>query len=667
MIKLLEELYENLLIESVDMSTPDTIIRALERGQITGVSKNAFLPSGTSMESAKLVLSRLISTLNNSVSANDFNRYMILFMQKAKTINVLNKFDERELREILDGFKAYFGNTNKKEVKENEEIKQRFEKFPKETLSVESVKEFEQWANTVFVEKARMKRGEAQIIYNKNGWEIIAPKTFAAAKEYACMNGRKAQWCTSAQSRHFDEYTNNGADNIYIIRNKEKDKMFQMDFGNKGEGSANFKNESDMSVSINELKKSGVPDELLATLKSKQGKSIKDSIEEFRKKGAKEKRAISVKTKDLTGWENKRFSSIAKFKQNILYRVGGSHTSMTHSITFKDDDGTRIVKNSNTVERALSGKTEKKIILGKIEKEGETYFYAIPSSGKVMYKDEEGDEYSSDSYLLRIIEDEEGNKKEVKIIREKDFASINIPNSLKQLLLNKNLRTKENKNVEIKKEPINQVKKEERFGSTEVIIKDIKSLNTIFNADISEREMRYIKNMLAEVSIKDIVCIIVKDYDIIMFLKNGIIKYNSEARKEFNLYEFSRDIREELYYELSKYNVNNIKSLQSNVVRAIYFKEEEALIKRVGDYALYYNSNINSTSKNPGAYFFVRDVSKHGSKYDLGNITAERFIGSSANKDIAEEVKKTVRPYYAVMKLFHSEKEKENFYRSLEK
>ena len=67
---------------------------------------------------------------------------------------------------------------------------------------------------------------------------------FAAAKKYACMGKRKAQWCTAAQSGYFDNYTNDGIDNIYIIRSEKRDKMFQMDFGNKGTGTANFKNES---------------------------------------------------------------------------------------------------------------------------------------------------------------------------------------------------------------------------------------------------------------------------------------------------------------------------------------------------------------------------------------------------------------------------------------
>lgn len=667
-MRLLEELYKSLLTEAVDLTTPDTILRAIERGQITGVSKSTFLSGSTSIESVKATLSALISVLNNSVSANDFNKYMMLFFQKAKTAKVLSYFDERGLEEIVDGFKAYFGNINKKEVKEKEEIKQKFDSFSKEALSIEKVKEFEQWANKAFAQKAKTNKGDVQIIYNKDGWQVIVPKTFAAAKEYACMNGRKAQWCTSAQSRHYDDYTNNGADNIYIIRNEEKDKMFQMDFGNKVGSRANFKNEADMSASLQELKKSGVPEDLLASLRSKEGKSIKDSIDEFKKKGAKENKAVSVKTKDLAEWKSRRYSTIAKFKQAILFSAGGSHMSMSHSITFKDDDGTRIVNKSSTVERALSGKIDKKIILGRIEKGKETYFYAVPSSGKVIYDDENGDEYISDSYLLKIVEDEEGYAEEVKIIKEKEFASVNIPSSLKQLLLNKNLRTKENKNVEIKKEPINQVKKEERFGSTEVIIKDIKSLSTIFNADISERELRDLKEMLAEVSIKDIACIIVKDYDIYMFMKNGILKNNGFSKREFNLYDFTKGMREELYHELMKHNVNGIRDLQSNVTRAIYLQEKEALIKKIDNYGVYFDTTRKDNNyKNPESYFFVRDPSKIGDKHGLENAVAERFIAIYSSKNVSLEVKKTVRPYYAIMRFFHSEKEKENFYRGLER
>ena len=84
-MRLLEELYKELLIEAVDLTTPDTILRAIERGQITGVSKSTFLSGSASIESVKATLSTLISVLNDSVSANDFNKYMMLFFQKAKT------------------------------------------------------------------------------------------------------------------------------------------------------------------------------------------------------------------------------------------------------------------------------------------------------------------------------------------------------------------------------------------------------------------------------------------------------------------------------------------------------------------------------------------------------------------------------------------------------
>lgn len=672
-MRLLEQLYKELLSEAVELNTPDTIIRAIIRGQVPGVKRREFFNREIE-EQDKYIrkgLSTLIDVLNSRVSKDDFNRYMILFLQKAKIARVFGHFDERALGEMVDGFKAYFGNINKKEVKEDEEIKQRFIEFAQEKLYLNRVKEFEQWANETFVEKAKMKKDDAQIIYDKDGWQVIVPKTFAAAKEYACMNGRKAQWCTAAQSAHYDNYTNNGADDIYIIRSEKRDKMFQMDFGNKG--IANFKNESDDAATISEIKKAGVPDDLLAFLKNKEGKSIKDSIDDFRKRNSKESRKISLSNKEIgTEWTNKRFASFSGLRKAFLSDTGSSEIFFIDSIEFPDAlfDHPDNNKRKGNLEKVLSGDADKKIIFGRIQKGSEIYYYIVPSYGIVKYQIEGSHNYAEtkEGLLIRVLKNEEGDSA-IEVVSNKTFASMELPNAVKSLLLDRNLKTKENKETEYKKEKTNTVKLGQNWKNEETIIKDIKSLNTIFNADISEPTLERLKRELGKISIKTIAFIILKSYEINLYFKDGTMKMLGETssfmKNKIKLFNYSKETRMEILSQMKKYNISNINSLQDNVVRAIYEFENEAVLKRYKNFEVYFDPKPELSTGLPISYFKVRGIGDYKVSETLKTVNVESFANKEENDKIADELRNLVRPYYPIMHFFHSKKDKEMFFSNI--
>ena len=62
-------------------------------------------------------------------------------------------------------------------------------------------------------QKARIKANEAEKVFNKNGWQIIVPKTYNAS----CYYGANTKWCTASRetSSYFENYTREGE--LYII------------------------------------------------------------------------------------------------------------------------------------------------------------------------------------------------------------------------------------------------------------------------------------------------------------------------------------------------------------------------------------------------------------------------------------------------------------------
>lgn len=94
---------------------------------------------------------------------------------------------------------------------------------------------------------------EIKILYPKdsNGWELLIPLSFEgekAAAFYGKEGGTQApcQWCTRADKKYYDYYTNDNSHPLYIIRNWKTGKSYQMGFTN--ETVHNTKSEKDIKV-----------------------------------------------------------------------------------------------------------------------------------------------------------------------------------------------------------------------------------------------------------------------------------------------------------------------------------------------------------------------------------------------------------------------------------
>lgn len=263
---------EALLLEA-DLSTGDNIIRAIERGQVSGVKK-AFLthPNKVLVKSTMDDLSEKVRELAGD---DNYNRYIVHILSRSESFTRLHPFLYRMgiIVEVLD---AYYGNVNKKEVKEDPKIKAKFDEIynaPLSKIASSDIKnEFIKFVDITFAHKSKMTDEDITIHYRKGGWEIVIPKTFSAAKKYACMNNRKAQWCTSAS---LDSWKTYGGRKIYIIRNEKKNKMYQMDFGKDGGviGSPSFNDEHNLMIKTETVKKE-IPKHVLMAIKRDDGKTL---------------------------------------------------------------------------------------------------------------------------------------------------------------------------------------------------------------------------------------------------------------------------------------------------------------------------------------------------------------------------------------------------------
>lgn len=398
--KILEEVTVNLLNEAADLTTPESSIKAIQRGQVPGVKAKDFF-AGRKELTIKATLETAINTVKAHDVGNNFNKYLTLLFSKARTINKLNSLSARKLEEVLDGFDAYFNNINKKEAKSIH--KEKFVEFASSLLNVGEVKEFEQWANEAFAQKAKMKEGEHEIVYNKDGWEVIIPKTFAAAREFACMNSRKAKWCTAASSSYFKTYS--GEDNpLYIIRNKEKNEMFQMDFGKRGR--PNFKSEDDSSTSTEKLKEVNIPKDLLQSIKNKKGESVYDLI-----KHAIEPTINKNKVNKEDGWDFYVFDSIHGFLEEVR---GLEMPNFLSGLSIEN-----IMKN-----KSVSRFEE----VGKVFNKKKTYYYFIPSKNAMTFN------YKTMSKTVGRFILEKGKEK-LTLKNYKTFFKLDLPDSIKKKLI----------------------------------------------------------------------------------------------------------------------------------------------------------------------------------------------------------------------------------------
>lgn len=357
----LSSLLEELLLEAVDVSDGSKVIKALERGQIPGVKKKVFLNTSFTNENIIDTLNNVLKTVKDRVEDRDFNKYVFLLLKRADNIETLDQFYEDELSIVLDSMTAYFKNKNKREAIEDEDTKKRFEAFESSKINLNKDKNFEQWVNDKFVEKAKAKKDDIEEVYSDDdGWKVFAARSFPEAKKLACMGDRKATWCTAASSHFFNTYASKEHP-LYIIRNEKKNVMFQMDFGRSRSKTPNFKNEKDKSATIDEVKAAGVPSELLKSIKDPEGKSVFDTIEPVLQGKTPLTDTSSTPDNQLEGWSERVFSNLEEFLEDT-----------------KDYEAPSVLTGGLTIEDFLRGK-EKTIPIKKIMKltKGKSIIYCI--------------------------------------------------------------------------------------------------------------------------------------------------------------------------------------------------------------------------------------------------------------------------------------------------
>lgn len=412
------------LMEATEFNTPEEIIRAIQRGQVPGVKATEFFKNNSETalnNSLKLVLNKIKA----SVPADEVNKYLFLFLKKMnngsiiKVLNIIKTSNNFNL--ILDPLKSYFRNVNKAEVKNDPEVKRRFTEFANSAFEFEDAYNFEKWANEKFAQKANVKdqNEEKKLIYDKDGWQVYIAKTFAANRELACMNKRKATWCTAANNESFNLYSENKTVNIYVIRNEEKDVMYQLDFGKRH--GPNFKDEADKDISIKKINSINFPKDLLQIIKDENGRSLYEMLQSNKtEKDVNDENPM--KQKNLGEWKETVFKNFKEFNEEIE----------KYNASFKLYDRTEksardIMKNN----KDSYFKTINKI--GKITNGEKTYYYVINHNG-ITYSMNSSVYYKSN--LFEVLKINEGNYT-LSVVRTKEFLELDLPQRFKNKLLSR--------------------------------------------------------------------------------------------------------------------------------------------------------------------------------------------------------------------------------------
>ncbi|MFW6283406.1 MAG: hypothetical protein ACOC1P_05135 [Minisyncoccales bacterium] len=398
----LNSLLNDLLLEAVDLSDGSKIIRALERGQVPNVKKKEFLKTSFTKDQIEETLNELIGIVTEKVGA-DANKYLMLIMKRAGNIEYLDQFNKNELNEIIDSMIAYFGNKNKKEAKENVDVKKKFEEYENSQLSFEKDKEFEQWVNEKFAHKAKAKDKDIDVVYDDGEWNVSIPKTFAAASKLACMADRKAHWCTSANKGMFKHYTNDGTNPLFIIRNEKRNLMYQMDWG-RGRR-PNFMDEQDDPINAESVLNKNIPENLWKAIKNSEGTSVYDKLEPILKE--KENKIPLDDTnktpeEELDGWNEQVFITLDDFMDDV-----------------EGKDIPNIFKDSSRMRDILSGDYSKGTggakRIAKYTKNGESYYHIVPKGTLNVRTDDKA------KIVLKI------NGNELLYVRTNELLNLGLP------------------------------------------------------------------------------------------------------------------------------------------------------------------------------------------------------------------------------------------------
>lgn len=294
-----------LLTEALNITDGQSIITAIEKGMIPGVKKSVFFDGADPKKYSTVVsdMDKLVTQVKQKSNANNFIQFFLFVMKKIPHYYVV-KSNINNIGDWLDSVVAYFAHKGKQEFKTNPEYKKKLQDYENSTMEPKEDKAFEQWINKKFAAKAHVKDKSKELItiYSGEGWTVVNPLTFAAAKESAGMNNRKAEWCTSATPSLYNSYTENGTNKLFIIKNPTKNVMFQMDFGS---GGTNFKREDDTSAYFSDFNKLNPPDDLLKAIKDKNGKSLFDIFSKIKKR---EELGLGTIEQMNNGWSKRKLS-----------------------------------------------------------------------------------------------------------------------------------------------------------------------------------------------------------------------------------------------------------------------------------------------------------------------------------------------------------------------
>lgn len=585
------------LKEAVDFSTPESFIKEIKKGT-TGLSPS-ILNKKYPEEDIGVKASALLDSLKNNLSQKvntqpqDINSMIIFILRKFKEQDSINQISlflrSHGADQFYDTLYAYYKNKNKKEFKEDERainLKKKFEdmKYP---FDNDIMSAFEHYCTEKFVEKANIKNdSEIDILYNKDGWEVIVPKTFAASKKFACMNNRKAKWCTAAQSHNFNNYTRDG-NKLFIIRNKNKDVMFQMDWGDNN-GYPNFMDEEDNLTEISTFIKLKPPKDMLAIIKNKDGLTLSSILDDTVKE-----------EKFLDGWTKKEYSYLSLIK-DYPYFKSDTLDSVLENIK---KTGTSFPVYTKTI------RGQKKVII----KHKKDYYHIDKNIFKLLHLEDLGNYVKGNLELKKTIEPDikesilkEGAKKttiykskellieklhnRAAIISEIKYEPIKKEISLKKELLKKEKSIENSLNSLIEKS-ISAIKITTSFNSYSpikfLILNPSKKIINLLNYQSHDKNSIYedlikvAKNILSNNEKIQLFKVLP---DLKDFITKDLLKYKFPKPmiegKSIKIYE--RDPRTEQMFNLSsKKDENNIRYIikQGTNIYPLSFKDIILLIK----------------------------------------------------------------------------------------
>jgi len=306
---------KSILLEATEYTDGASLAKAILRGQIAGISKKFFNGEEPNTEALDKFLQTIKANFNKPLQ----NKVIVLLLNKAKIIDNLKHIDNQ----IIDATKSYFDNINKEEAKKPE-VKELFDKFEEANLTDSFNKTFENEINKIFEDYAEMKSDdEYEVIYptDSDGWEVVVPKTFGAAKYLSSFKGiGKAYWCTASHAESFKKYTKND-NKLYIIRNVKKSILYQMDWGYQYKWTEpSFQNFHNKQISVNTAIEK-IPEKVLDAIKNRDGISAKEFLMKY--KNTLEKNGENKTIVD--GWNYKELSPkefleiVKKYHINISY------------------------------------------------------------------------------------------------------------------------------------------------------------------------------------------------------------------------------------------------------------------------------------------------------------------------------------------------------------